>query len=169
MTASTFPTVAKCSSIGSERHSVVADLDGTLLRGQSSFPYFSLVAFEVLLLQHFSIISVSLSLPENSRRCTSSDADGLLCLLGTCVRVIVKGNPTPSVKKSAGKSGFSSFAYIEPYLIQFSSPPPSAALSQPSLTQFSASLKSFHPSKQLGSAVTGRHRCSHDKETLGRR
>ncbi|PIA40248.1 hypothetical protein AQUCO_02500147v1 [Aquilegia coerulea] len=43
----TFPTVDQCASIGREKHTVVADLDGTLLRGRSSFPYFALVAFEV--------------------------------------------------------------------------------------------------------------------------
>ena len=43
----TFPTVEQCSSIGRENHTVVADMDGTLLRGRSSFPYFALVAFEV--------------------------------------------------------------------------------------------------------------------------
>ncbi|KAK9277647.1 hypothetical protein L1049_007193 [Liquidambar formosana] len=43
----TFPTVDKCASIGREKHTAVADMDGTLLRGRSSFPYFALVAFEV--------------------------------------------------------------------------------------------------------------------------
>ncbi|KAI4373794.1 hypothetical protein MLD38_011874 [Melastoma candidum] len=47
MTASAFPAVETCSSLGRENHTVVADLDGTLLRGRSSFPYFALVAFEV--------------------------------------------------------------------------------------------------------------------------
>ncbi|MQM05970.1 hypothetical protein Taro_038789, partial [Colocasia esculenta] len=42
-----FPRVEKCSSVGREGHTVVADLDGTLLTGHSSFPYFALVAFEV--------------------------------------------------------------------------------------------------------------------------
>lgn len=42
-----FPTVDQCSSIGREKDTVVADMDGTLLRGRSSFPYFALVAFEV--------------------------------------------------------------------------------------------------------------------------
>ncbi|CAM8895526.1 unnamed protein product [Rhodiola kirilowii] len=46
MTMARFPNVEKCASIGREKHSVVADLDGTLLRGRSSFPYFALVAFE---------------------------------------------------------------------------------------------------------------------------
>ncbi|KAG6772360.1 hypothetical protein POTOM_023765 [Populus tomentosa] len=41
-----FPTVDKCASIGKEKHSVVADMDGTLLRGRSSFPYFALLSFE---------------------------------------------------------------------------------------------------------------------------
>jgi len=45
--AGPFPTVDKCSSDGREKHTVVADLDGTLLRGRSSFAYFALVAFEV--------------------------------------------------------------------------------------------------------------------------
>ena len=47
MAKTTFPTVDKCTSIGRERHAVVADMDGTLLRDRSSFPYFALVAFEV--------------------------------------------------------------------------------------------------------------------------
>ncbi|KAI9124450.1 hypothetical protein K1719_004372 [Acacia pycnantha] len=46
-TVTSFPTVDKCASIGREKHTVVADMDGTLLRGRSSFPYFALVAFEV--------------------------------------------------------------------------------------------------------------------------
>lgn len=44
---STFPTVESCSPEGREKDTVVADLDGTLLIGRSSFPYFALVAFEV--------------------------------------------------------------------------------------------------------------------------
>lgn len=43
----TFPTIHQCPSIGREKHTVVADMDGTLLRGRSSIPYFALVAFEV--------------------------------------------------------------------------------------------------------------------------
>lgn len=42
-----FPNIAQCASIGREKHTVVADMDGTLLRGRSSFPYFALIAFEV--------------------------------------------------------------------------------------------------------------------------
>ncbi|KAK1259604.1 Glycerol-3-phosphate 2-O-acyltransferase 6 [Acorus gramineus] len=41
-----YPTVDKCESMGRENQSVVADLDGTLLRSRSSFPYFALIAFE---------------------------------------------------------------------------------------------------------------------------
>lgn len=41
-----FAGVEKCASIGRDNHSVVADMDGTLLVGRSSFPYFALVAFE---------------------------------------------------------------------------------------------------------------------------
>ncbi|KAK2966957.1 hypothetical protein RJ640_002142 [Escallonia rubra] len=43
----TFPTIDQCKSIGRDKDTVVADFDGTLLRGRSSFPYFALVAFEV--------------------------------------------------------------------------------------------------------------------------
>lgn len=45
-TKTNFPTVDKCASIGREKETVVADMDGTLLVGRSSFPYFALVAFE---------------------------------------------------------------------------------------------------------------------------
>ncbi|KAJ7974827.1 Glycerol-3-phosphate 2-o-acyltransferase 6 [Quillaja saponaria] len=47
MGTTTFPTIEKCPSIGRENDTVVADMDGTLLRGRSSFPFFALVAFEV--------------------------------------------------------------------------------------------------------------------------
>ena len=43
----TFPTIHHCSSTSRDDHTVVADMDGTLLRGRSSFPYFALVAYEV--------------------------------------------------------------------------------------------------------------------------
>ncbi|KAL5725347.1 amino-acid N-acetyltransferase [Ranunculus cassubicifolius] len=42
-----FPTIGRCASTGREKHTVVADLDGNLLRRRSSFPYFALVAYEV--------------------------------------------------------------------------------------------------------------------------
>ncbi|WOL19661.1 glycerol-3-phosphate 2-O-acyltransferase 6-like [Canna indica] len=42
-----FKTVDHCSSVGRDAETVVADLDGTLLRGRSSFPYFALVAFDI--------------------------------------------------------------------------------------------------------------------------
>ncbi|KAJ0042992.1 hypothetical protein Pint_19350 [Pistacia integerrima] len=42
-----FATIDQCASIGREKDTVVADMDGTLLRGRSSFPYFALIAFEV--------------------------------------------------------------------------------------------------------------------------
>lgn len=42
-----FPDVSECSTGETRRdETVVADLDGTLIRGRSSFPYFFLVAFE---------------------------------------------------------------------------------------------------------------------------
>ncbi|XP_002520171.2 glycerol-3-phosphate acyltransferase RAM2 [Ricinus communis] len=41
-----FPEVSKCASKGREKHTVVADMDGTLFIGRSSFPYFALIAFE---------------------------------------------------------------------------------------------------------------------------
>lgn len=43
---SKFPTVDQCESLGREDHTVVSDMDGTLLIGRSAFPYFALVAFE---------------------------------------------------------------------------------------------------------------------------
>ena len=46
MAITNFSTVENCSSLGREKDTVVADLDGTLLRGRSSFPYFALIAFE---------------------------------------------------------------------------------------------------------------------------
>lgn len=46
MSITTFPAVEKCTCIGREKDTVVADMDGTLLRGRSSFPYFALIAFE---------------------------------------------------------------------------------------------------------------------------
>ncbi|KAL4639291.1 hypothetical protein ACB092_03G206800 [Castanea dentata] len=63
MTKTTFPTVDKCTSIGREQHAVVADMDGTLLRGRSSFPYFALVAFEVggILKLLFLLLATSLA------------------------------------------------------------------------------------------------------------
>ncbi|MCE0482481.1 CAAX geranylgeranyltransferase alpha subunit [Datura stramonium] len=42
-----FPTIQQCESKAREEQTVVSDMDGTLLIGRSSFPYFALVAFEV--------------------------------------------------------------------------------------------------------------------------
>ncbi|MCD7461697.1 CAAX geranylgeranyltransferase alpha subunit [Datura stramonium] len=47
MGIASFPMVEKCTSEGREKDTVVADLDGTLLRSRTSFPYFALVAFDV--------------------------------------------------------------------------------------------------------------------------
>ncbi|KAG6415490.1 hypothetical protein SASPL_122901 [Salvia splendens] len=44
--AACFRSIHDCASTGRENDAVVADMDGTLLRGRSSFPYFTLVAFE---------------------------------------------------------------------------------------------------------------------------
>ncbi|KAI3459496.1 hypothetical protein Pfo_016159 [Paulownia fortunei] len=41
------PTIYQCDSKGRENQTVVADMDGTLLVGRSSFPYFALIAFDV--------------------------------------------------------------------------------------------------------------------------
>eukprot|EP00250_Pteridium_aquilinum_P008875 c18276_g3_i1 orf=1-333(-) len=41
-----FEAVERCRWEGRKNESVVADLDGTLTRGRSSFPYFMLVALE---------------------------------------------------------------------------------------------------------------------------
>lgn len=45
-TPAEFPYVSKCDSDGREKHTVVSDMDGTLLIGRSSFPYFALLGFE---------------------------------------------------------------------------------------------------------------------------
>lgn len=47
MAITKFPMVEKCASMNREKDIVVTDLDGTLLRGRSSFAYFALVAFDV--------------------------------------------------------------------------------------------------------------------------
>ncbi|KAF2308664.1 hypothetical protein GH714_011965 [Hevea brasiliensis] len=41
-----FPPIDKCTSMGRQNDTVVTDMEGTLLCGRSSFPYFALVAFE---------------------------------------------------------------------------------------------------------------------------
>lgn len=41
-----FPSVTKCCLEGRGSHTLVCDIDGALLRSQSFFPYFMLVAFE---------------------------------------------------------------------------------------------------------------------------
>ncbi|KAL1550952.1 CAAX geranylgeranyltransferase alpha subunit [Salvia divinorum] len=46
MAAACFRSIHDCASAGRENDAVAADMDGTLLRGRSSFPYFALVAFE---------------------------------------------------------------------------------------------------------------------------
>jgi hypothetical protein len=41
-----YDTINNCNHENRSNQTVVSDLDGTLLRGQSSFPYFMLAAFE---------------------------------------------------------------------------------------------------------------------------
>lgn len=45
--SSNFASIGKCEWRGRENDTVVADMDGTLLRGRSSFPYFAVMAFEL--------------------------------------------------------------------------------------------------------------------------
>ncbi|GFP88909.1 glycerol-3-phosphate 2-o-acyltransferase 6 [Phtheirospermum japonicum] len=45
--ADKIPTIYHCDSKGRENQTVMADMDGTLLIGRSSFPYFALIAFDV--------------------------------------------------------------------------------------------------------------------------
>ncbi|WMV52252.1 hypothetical protein MTR67_045637 [Solanum verrucosum] len=47
MGITTFPTIEKCTLEGRARDTIVANLDGTLLRSKASFAYFALVAFDV--------------------------------------------------------------------------------------------------------------------------
>ncbi|XP_057787712.1 glycerol-3-phosphate acyltransferase RAM2-like [Salvia miltiorrhiza] len=42
-----FPDIRRCESDHRKGHTVVADMDGTLLIGRSSFPYFAVAAFEL--------------------------------------------------------------------------------------------------------------------------
>ncbi|KAI5062956.1 hypothetical protein GOP47_0021503 [Adiantum capillus-veneris] len=56
MESNRFKTIKECSCEGREKQTVVSDLDGTLLRSNSAFPYYMLVAFEASGVLRFALI-----------------------------------------------------------------------------------------------------------------
>ncbi|CAN4118214.1 unnamed protein product [Withania somnifera] len=58
MSITKFPTVEKCTSIDREKDIIVTDLDGTLLRGGSSFAYFAFTIRWNVLLFHLESVGI---------------------------------------------------------------------------------------------------------------
>ncbi|KAF0912893.1 hypothetical protein E2562_019473 [Oryza meyeriana var. granulata] len=73
-----FPAVDKCDASPSCRvgHTVVSDLDGTLLRSRSAFPYYALVAFEIGGVPRLALLLLLEPVASLLRRAASESAAG---------------------------------------------------------------------------------------------
>ncbi|GFS45060.1 glycerol-3-phosphate acyltransferase 4 [Actinidia rufa] len=98
ISSSTFPTIHHCSSTSRDDHTVVADMDGTLLRDRSSFPYFALVAYEgggilrlLFLLLASPLAGLLYYLISESAGFACSYFQPLRCVLTANPRVMVEG------------------------------------------------------------------------------